>query len=271
MVFLASVNQPELKDNPGYWFCFQNDNLMIEIKGDKAVVPLIHDASELRLNPLRTQYLGMLDGRDCFSAELPLTFAWPEGMAFHNLIEAFGKLDEVFYKTAVYAQQIVAWDRDHQYCSRCGSITHSQDRERAKKCPQCNLIVFPRISPAMMVCIIRENRILLARNRMFAGGFYSVLAGFVDPGERLEECVRREVKEEVGLQIENIRYFNSQPWPFPNSLMIAFIADYKAGEIKVDGNEIIEADWFSAKELPKCPSGKLSVAGKLIDWFRENY
>ncbi len=271
MTFIASVVNPKSENQPGFWFCFQNDKLMIELNESGGKIPRLFDPDELNLKPIRSQYLGTLNGTDCYSAEIPLTDPWPDSMEFFSLIEAFGKLDEELYKTAVHAQQIVAWDRDHQYCGRCNSPLGYQDSERAKKCPSCQLMVFPRISPAIMVCVLRDNRILLARNRMFADGFYSVLAGFVDPGERLEECVAREVKEEVGLQIENIRYFSSQPWPFPNSLMIAFTADYRDGEITVDGKEIAEADWFGVDELPKCPTGKLSIAGRLIDWFRMEY
>ncbi len=271
MTFFAAVRGPDQHEEPGYWFCFQNDKLMVESTDNTVLVLQIRSIDELGVKPVRTQYLGKLDGIHCFSAELSLTAVWPEGTSFLNLIEAFGKLEEETYKVAVYAQQIVAWDRDHQFCSRCGIETQYQEDERARKCHNCNLMFFPRISPAVMVGIIRENKILLARNRIFAPGFYSVLAGFVDPGEQLEECIVREVEEEVNIQVSNIRYFKSQPWPFPNSLMMAFIADYKAGEIRVDGVEIIEADWFAADELPKCPTGKLSVAGKLIDWFRTEY
>ena len=180
-------------------------------------------------------------------------------------------MEEDTYKAAVYAHQVAAWDKTHQFCGVCGSETSNIEGERAKKCPQCGHIMFPRISPAIMVAVIKDTQILLAKNRMFRQGFYSVLAGFVDPGEQLEECVSREVKEEVGINVNNLRYFGSQPWPFPNSLMIAFTADYESGDIAVDNKEIIEAGWYGADNLPKCPTGNLSVAGRLIDWFKENY
>ncbi len=137
-----------------------------------------------------------------------------------------------------------------------------------KSARQCNLTNYPRVSPAIIVAIIRDNQILLARNRRFKGGFFSVLAGFAEPGESLEECVAREVNEEVGIAVKNIRYFGSQPWPFPNSLMVGFIADYAGGRINVDKTEIIEAAWFSAQNLPPIPP-KISIARQLIDWFVE--
>jgi NAD+ diphosphatase len=142
--------------------------------------------------------------------------------------------------------------------------------ERAKQCTACSSRVYPRISPAVIVAITREDKLLLARASRFKTGMHSVIAGFVEPGETLEECVRREVSEEVGLEIKNIRYFSSQPWPFPDSLMIAFTAEYSSGEITVDNSEIVEANWYKADELPEIP-GKASVARKLIDWFCENH
>ena len=138
--------------------------------------------------------------------------------------------------------------------------------ERAKRCPACGLVNYPRLSPAVIVAVIKGDQILLARNKRFRAPFYSVLAGFVEPGETLEQCVQREIHEEVGLSVKNIRYFGSQPWPFPNSLMIGFVADYAGGEIAVDNSELMEAGWFSAESLPVLPS-PISIAWQLIDWF----
>ena len=244
---------------------------MVSVKDHKATIPLLFDLDELNNQPVRSQFLGTLNGVDCYSAELSLTMLWPENMAFHGFFELFGMLDEEIFKVAVHAQQIMAWAKDHQYCGKCGALTETKPDERAKICPECKHLCFPRITPAIMVAILKENAILLAANKTFPPGFYSVLAGFVEPGERLEECIVREVKEEVGLEVKNINYFNSQPWPFPNSLMIAFTADYAGGEIEVDGVEITQADWFTIENLPKCPTGNLSVAGKLIDWYKATH
>jgi NAD+ diphosphatase len=126
--------------------------------------------------------------------------------------------------------------------------------------------MFPRISPAVIVLVEHEDMILLARANRFQGELYSVLAGFVEPGETLEEAVRREIKEEVGIDVKDIHYFGSQPWPFPDSLMIAFTASYAGGDIKVDGDEITTAGWFKAGNLPEIP-GSISIARKLIDWY----
>jgi NAD+ diphosphatase len=138
--------------------------------------------------------------------------------------------------------------------------------EVAKQCPQCGFVSFPRISPAIIVLVEHDGKALLARSPRFKEGLFSTLAGFVEPGETLENAVRREVKEEAGINVKNIRYFGSQPWPFPDSLMIGFTAEYACGEITVDNNEILDARWFSADNMPEIP-GKISISRALIDWF----
>jgi NAD+ diphosphatase len=145
-----------------------------------------------------------------------------------------------------------------------------QETERAKKCPNCGQQSFPRLSPAIIVLVERDNTCLLARSPRFQDGFFSVLAGFAEPGETLEDTVAREVLEETGIKVKDIRYFGSQPWPFPDSLMIGFTAQYAKGEIQVDRTEILEADWFPFDQLPKIP-GRISIARRLIDWFIDKH
>ena len=141
---------------------------------------------------------------------------------------------------------------------------------RAKECKTCGRLEFPRVSPAVIVLVEREDTLLLARSPGFPGRFFSVLAGFVNPGESLEEAIHREVLEETGITVKDIAYFGSQPWPFPDSLMIGFTARYVSGEIRIDGDEIVEAGWFTPSHLPQIP-GKMSIARQLIDWFVEKY
>ncbi|MCP4749316.1 MAG: NAD(+) diphosphatase [Proteobacteria bacterium] len=271
MSFVSSVMSPEEKTEPALWFVFQDHQLMVCQEENKVSVPTALDLEELNLKPVREQYIGTLNGAHCYSAELSLKTLWPDNMNFLGLRQLHAVLDPDTLKVAVNAIQIVNWDQTHQYCGRCGAPTETKSDERAKVCPECSLINYPRLAPAIMAAIIKDNEILLANGQNFPPGFFSVLAGFVEPGETLEECVAREVKEEVGLEVKNIKYFNSQPWPFPHSLMIAFTAEYAGGEIAVDGVEIVKADWFAADKLPHRPPANISIAGRLIDWFQDNY
>ena len=170
--------------------------------------------------------------------------------------------------------QIVEWARTHRFCGRCGEATQPAEGERAMRCPACGLLAFPRLSPAMITLVTRgepgpDQEALLARGLRFPRPMYSCLAGFVEPGESLEAAVVREVEEEVGIRVANPRYFGSQPWPFPNSLMVGFRADWVAGEIVCDPTEIADANWYRKDELPMVPPG-ISIARKLIDaWLAE--
>jgi NAD+ diphosphatase len=234
---------------------------------EEAALPFTLDPEGFGVVAAKAQYLGAVEGHPCFCAETNEVGEVPEGFCFRGLRELFGALGEDYFRIAGRASQIVDWDRDHRFCGRCGKPTLEKEAERAKECPVCGLVVYPRISPAVIVAVVRDGRLLLARSARFPRDFFSVLAGFVDPGETLEECIHREVREEVGIEVGNLRYFGSQPWPFPNSLMIAFTAEYACGEISIDGKEIQEAAWYGADELPKRIPGAMSVSRKLIDWF----
>jgi NAD+ diphosphatase len=164
------------------------------------------------------------------------------------------------------AFQIMDWDRNHQFCGFCGSPTRDKVEERVRICPRCGQLHYPRISPAVIVAVTRDEEILLARAHRFPQAMYSVIAGFVEPGESLEHCVHREIKEEAGITVKNLRYFGSQSWPFPNSLMVAFTAEYDEGQLTIDSSEISDAGWYSVDRLPRIPD-KVSIARKLIDWF----
>lgn len=162
------------------------------------------------------------------------------------------------------ATQLLDWQANHRYCGRCGTPTVIKPDEPAMHCPACGLLAYPRLSPAVMVLVRDGEKLLLARSPHFKPGVYSALAGFVEPGETLEECAVREVREEVGIEIANLRYFASQPWPFPNSLMIAFFADYAGGTITPEPGEIEDAGWFLPDALPLLPD-PISISRRLID------
>jgi NAD+ diphosphatase len=264
--FAPSVVAPDSLDEPAYWFVFRGYRLLARLENGSAGIPYVGSVSELGLQPVRQQYLGALSGNHCFSAELPEDAEPPEGWTFLGLRRLYGLLPEELFLVAGAAVQIVDWDRTHQYCGRCGSETHYRLNERAKQCGQCGLVNFPRIAPAIIVLVEKGDQLLLARSNRHPEGLFSVLAGFVEPGETLEEAVHREIWEEVGIRVKDIRYFGSQPWPFPNSLMIAFTCNYASGDIQLEEEEMVEAGWYFADNMPRVPP-RLSIARQLIDWF----
>jgi NAD+ diphosphatase len=264
--FIPGTAAPEMQSSSAWWFAFLGNKLLVQVNDTSTTIPQVVHLSAIGLVPVRTQFLGTLDGQPCYSAELPQDAAIADGMAVRGLRELYGVLDEDLYVVASRAIQIMEWDRTHQYCGCCGTPTTQLPTERAKRCPKCGLTNYPRLSPAVIVLISRGEEVLLARAPRFPPGMYSVLAGFVEPGESLEETVVREVREEVGIEIQDIRYFGSQPWPFPNSLMIGFTATYASGEIVVQLEELTDAAWFHKQNLPQVPP-KPSIARKLLDWF----
>jgi len=270
MQFEPDFKLPATESADALWFVFQAGKLLIRAGNEGQPIPRSRDLTDLKIAPIRKQYLGRWEGLPCYAAELANNKTLAEGFAFEGLRQLFGRLEEDMIWVAGRANQLTDWNQSHQFCGRCGHATEDKHNERAKICPACKLVNYPRVSPAIIVAVVKDNQILLGRNRRFKGGFYSVLAGFAEPGESLEECVAREVDEEVGITVKNIRYFGSQPWPFPNSLMVGFIADYAGGRIDVDKSEIIEAAWFSPQNLPPIPP-KISIARQLIDWFVLTY
>jgi NAD+ diphosphatase len=268
-VFVAALRPPTDAPRAAVWFAFQGDRLLVRPEGERAALLEYADLATLGVDFEAGHYLGRLDDVDCYALQLGEIVAAPADAAFEGLRALYGRLPDAVFSIAGRAVQILLWDSTHRFCGRCGQPTVNAPAERAKLCPQCGLLSFPRLSPAVIMLVQRGDEFLLARNKTFAGGFFSVLAGFVEPGESLEETVAREVREEVGLEVADIRYFGSQPWPFPHSLMIGFTATYLSGEIRLQEDEIAEAAWFSRRgELPHLP-GKLSIARRLIDWFLE--
>ena len=183
-----------------------------------------------------------------------------------SLRQAYAHLPEPVWMQAGRAFQVLAWWREHRFCSRCGEKTEEQREELAMLCPACGLRCYPRLTPAVITAVTNGNEILLGRSRHFPAGMYSTLAGFVEPGETLEDAVRREVFEETAITVESIRYFGSQPWPFPHSLMIGFVAETLERAIRLNYQELEDARWFPADALPPLPD-KISIARRLIDAF----
>ncbi len=253
----------------GRCLAFARGDLLIRESDGEVRFPSWDDLRRLDVLALRSQFLGDLDNEPLWSVELAADFAPPEGLSLLDLRSLFGRIPDEVFALAGRAAQIVAWDRDHQHCGRCGTHTVQVPGERARRCPECGLISYPRLTPAIIVLIERDDEILLARGRQFAPGRFGIVAGFVEPGESLEEAVQREIHEEVGLDVAGITYFGSQPWPFPHGIMIGFRAQHVRGEISLEDGELAEAGWYSPENLPTVPQ-KLSIARRLIDaWATE--
>lgn len=259
----------ELRDVPGRWVIVDaRSNVFL----DDGAFSVSLDCPVL---DAEAHLLGVDDGRPVWAVAAPEE---PTGDPMH-LRALFGVISDQDWALAGRAAQVLTWARDHAHCGRCGTATERHPTDRALQCPACGLQSFPRISPAVIVLVERTTErgpeVLLAWGRQFPGRFFSALAGFLEPGESLEECVAREVKEETGIEVDEITYFGSQPWPFPHSIMIGFTARYVSGEISIQEEEIVEAGWFGPNELPPVPrggknSGGMSIAGWLIEaWLRQ--
>lgn len=211
--------------------------------------------------------VGTWQGLPCYAAEFDKLPDSTSGLLM-PVRSLFSLADAEAISLIGRATQLLDWQKNHRYCGRCGELTTIKTGEFAMLCSACNLLAYPRISPAVMVLISRDDELLLARSHHFKPGVFSALAGFVEAGETLEQCAVREVREEVGIEITNLRYFGSQSWPFPDSLMVAFFADYADGIIKADQSEIEAAEWFLRSALPTLPE-PLSIARQLIEAANE--
>lgn len=259
--FEPAIAPPERPSAKAWWFAFAGADLLVEEADAGVAVPCAAEQPA----PGPAHYLGTLGGLDCWAVR-GADGALSAAAGLRGLRGLYGSLDDDLFALAGRAFQIVEWDRTHRFCGCCGQPTEDVPGERAKRCPACGHLAFPRLSPAVIVLVRRGGELLLARGRAFAGPFYSAIAGFVDPGESLEEAVAREVREEVGIEIEDISYFGSQSWPFPHSLMVGFTARYAGGDLRLDETEILDARWFAPDGLPELP-GNISIARRLIDAF----
>jgi NAD+ diphosphatase len=219
----------------------------------------------MALDPAQLQPVGLLGARYCRAGWVEDETLAPPGHGWRGLRSLFGELDETVLGVAARAVQIAEWARTHRFCGACGSATSRLAGERCFKCVQCGHMAYPRISPAMMVLIRNGDKVLLALHTQSAVKRFVPLAGFLEAGESVEEAVHREVFEEVGLRVHNLRYFGSQSWPFPHSLMLAFTADYLDGEIRTDPNEIAEARWFGPGDEWPERVPHVSISSILVD------
>jgi NAD+ diphosphatase len=253
------ASQPVEPASPQAWcFAFVQRELLLPDTESPTLAPM--DATALIAQATVHHYLGRLATVDCWALTLPEA---PLGWRRMPLRAAMMSLDPTLGALAGRATQVLEWDRTHRYCGVCATPTTLQPGERARICPACGHTAYPRLSPAMMALVWRPGELLLARSPHYTAGMYSALAGFVEAGESLEECVHREVAEEVAVTVDSLRYYGSQSWPFPNSLMVAFTARWTGGEIVPQPGEIEHAQWFALDALPNIPP-RFSIAGHLI-------
>ncbi len=261
--FAPGHRAPATLPAEAYAFAWRSDRILVGGTDEIPVIPRLADIQGSGLAGA-THYLGELGATPCVAIGLPDGAVEPPGLRFAGLRALFLTLPDPLLALCGRAFQIVEWDRTHRYCGRCATPTRDKAGERARECPACGLIAYPRISPAMMVLVTRGSEVLLARAHRFPPGMYSALAGFVEPGETIEDCLRREVREEVGVEVHAPVYFGSQSWAFPHSLMIAYTAEYAGGVLRPEIAEIEDARWFSPFNLPLLPS-PVSIARRLIE------
>lgn len=259
-----------------YWFVFYRDDIVITAAGR---IPCGGVSPMVLVEDQVVHTVPLPDGTEicCIALDAPL----PEGtvsvqgepLKMMGLRASFDVLPEREYRLAGKAREILHWDATTRYCGTCGTAM-TKSSPISKRCPQCGREVWPALSVAIIVLIRRiaqdgTPEALMVQAHTFRGRHYGLVAGFVETGESLEECLEREVLEEVGLRIENVRYFGSQPWPYPSGLMVGYTADWARGDIVIQQEELGDARWFSPDNLPVIP-GKASLARRLIDaWLEE--
>jgi NAD+ diphosphatase len=259
----------EAPDDPRAWvYAFRGGELLTAgAAGETALPPRLGELRGTALAQAGGHLLGRLDGTPVLALRLPAEAQAPPGWELTGLRGLWDVLPDEHFVLAGRAFQILEWERTHHFCGVCGTATEHMRSEHGMRCPACGHTAYPRLTPAVIVRVEKGDELLLAQGVRFPpGGFYSVLAGFVEPGESLEDTVHRELREEVGIEVTDLRYFGSQSWPFPHSLMIGFICHWAGGELRPDPTELHDAGWFRWDALPKLP-GRLSIARRLIDDF----
>lgn len=253
------------KDN---MYLFKEDKLMVKLEEEKYIIPSKKEVEDSDIKVRYLQCLGAYNGLNCYCGEVKELID-EKNYDFVDLRTYSQQLTEEHFLVSAKARLLLDHNRANEKCGICGSPTIAKDEgeDRAIYCTNCDNIVWPKTAPAIIVAVTKGDKLLLGHNRRYPKGRYSVLAGFVEMGETFEDCVRREVLEETGIKVHNIKYFGSQPWPFPNSMMIGFTAEYLSGEINVDNDEITHAKWFTKEEIPGLYRRSISISTQLIEWF----
>lgn len=252
---------------PQYWFIFHEDRIVTNRRGAAFKLLNVNDIQHIKPLLERQHKLGQFESFDAFCAEISRAHHIQQPLEAISFKRALDVIGEDWYSIATKAYAIINWDKNHQFCGRCGASTIQTPGTFERICTQCTQPFYPRISPSVVVRIRKGDEILMARSHHFVPGAYGLIAGFVEAGESLEETVHREVLEEVNIKVNNLQYYSSQAWPFPDSLMVGFTADYASGELIIDSNEIETASWYRYDQLPGRPSTHISISSKLIDDF----
>ncbi|MDD2308747.1 MAG: NAD(+) diphosphatase [Desulfuromonadaceae bacterium] len=265
-LFTPLPPEQELDDTPGFWAVLQGYSLLVLVESRQAQLPEGSLPADITAEaaPLR---IGLWQGKPLRAVSIVAGAILPAGYEALPFQGQDTRLDNTLATIAGRAAQILHWERRSRFCSHCGGELTRITASWGKRCPSCSDVHFPHIHPCIIVLVRRGDELLLIRNAAWNPGRFSLVAGFVDFGESLEECVQREVREEAGIEVENIRYVGSQCWPFPSQQMIGFLADYAGGEVRPDGVEVVEAEWFSEDTLPASPGSKRSISR----WIMESY
>lgn len=265
-LFLPLPPELEPDDTPGFWAVLQGYTLLVPAGPEQGRLPegLLPTGIVPETEPLR---IGLWQGKPLRALRIAPDAALPVGYEALPFQGADIRLDNTLATIAGRAAQILHWERRSRFCSHCGGRLDRIPASWGKRCPSCGDEHFPHIHPCIIVLVRRGAELLLIRNAAWNPGRFSLVAGFLDFGESLEECVQREVREEAGIEVANIRYLGSQCWPFPSQQMIGFLADYAGGEVRPDGVEVVEAGWFHEDALPTSPGGKRSISRWIIDTY----
>ena len=255
----------------------QESNLTIILKDQEFLTSknsdfLIFEEEDLKwseMNIVNRQFLGFLNNKPCYLSELTSESKIDDGTMLTPLRNLLGRIPDSLFTVCSRSIQLSEWYRNNQFCGACGSKMQRHNTERAMYCECNNLLIYPKISPCIIVLVTKGEELLLAHNKNFPGAFYSTLAGFIEAGESAESAIHREIYEEVKIKVQNIKYYGSQSWPFPSQLMLGYHAEYLEGDITPDGEEIDSADWFNYRKLPQVPTGNISISGQLIESYIE--
>lgn len=255
----------------------QESNLTIILKDQEFLTSknsefLIFEEEDLKwseMNLANKQFLGFLNNKPCYLSELTSESKIDDGNMLTPLRNLLGRIPDSLFTVCSRSIQLSEWYKNNQFCGACGSKMQRHNSERAMFCTCNNLLIYPKISPCIIVLVTKGEELLLAHNKNFPGAFYSTLAGFIEAGESAESAIHREIYEEVKIKVKNIQYYGSQSWPFPSQLMLGYHAEYLEGDITPDGEEIDSADWFNYKKLPQVPTGNISISGQLIESYIE--